>query len=116
MLPSFIPYATYVIMLYDNYASTTTLRIFHSRPPGHSVRYDILPTPPLQISEDLTTPTPCHLRNIDTPGYPMRYSTCVYSSPTPIIRLLKTKVQFRIFDYDVHPDTCQSDILVIRRI
>src|ERR1700737_2744315 len=91
MLSSIIPYATYEIMLYHNDASTTTLCIFHSRPPGHSVHYDILPTPPLRTSEDLTTPTPCHLRNIDTPGYPMRYLTCVYSSPTPVIRLLRRK-------------------------
>src|SRR3984885_9919558 len=89
MLSSIIPYATYEIMLYNNYASTITLCIFHSRPPGHSIRYDILPT--LRTSEDLTTPTPCHLRNIDTPGYLMRYSTCVYSSPTPVIRLLRRK-------------------------
>ena len=94
MLSSFIPYATYEIMLYDNYASTTTLCIFHSRPPGHSVCYDILPTLPLRTSEDLTTPMPCHLRIIDTPRYPMRYSTYVYSSPTPVIRLLRRKSNF----------------------
>src|ERR1700732_4909496 len=97
MLSSFIPYATYEIMLYNNYASTTTLCLFHSRPPGHPVHYDILPTLPLRTSEDLTTPTSgitptsCHLRNIDTPGYPMRHSTCVNSSPTPVIRLLRQK-------------------------
>src|ERR1700732_3911383 len=97
MLSSFIPYATYEIMLYNNYASTTTLCLFHSRPPGHPVRYDILPTLPLRTSEDLTTPTSgatptsCHLWNIDTPGYLMIYSTCVYSSPTPVIRLLIRK-------------------------
>src|ERR1700736_2621900 len=78
-------------MLYDNYASTITLSIFHSRPPGHSVRYDILPTPPLRTSEGLTTSTPCHLQNIDTPGYPMRYLTSVYSSPTPVIHPLGRK-------------------------
>src|SRR6202011_4203492 len=87
----FIPYTTYEIMPYDNYASTITLCIIHSRPPGHSVHYDLLPPPPLRTSEELTTPTPCHLRIIDTPGYLMRYSTCVYSSPTPVIRLLRRK-------------------------
>src|ERR1700732_5411444 len=72
MLSSFIPYATYEIMPYDNSASTTSLCLFHSRPPRHPVRYDILPTPALRTSEDLTTPTSCHLWSIDTPGYPMR--------------------------------------------
>src|ERR1700730_3612584 len=91
MLSSFIPYATYEIMPYNNYASTSTLCLFHSQPPGHPVRYDILPTPPLRTSKDLTTPTSCHLRHIDTPDYSMRYLTCVYSSPTPVICLLRRK-------------------------
>src|ERR1700732_4508207 len=68
-LSSFIPYATYEIMPYNNYASTSTLCLFHSRSPRHPVCYDILPTPPLRTFEDSTTPTSCHLWNIDTPDF-----------------------------------------------
>ena len=67
----FIPYATYDLMPYDNYASTSILCPIHLQPPGQLVCYNNLTTLPLWTSEDLTNPTSgatpmsYHLRNLN---------------------------------------------------